>query len=317
MTDDLSSISIEQLPDGYRASVENSGITGEGQSRTEALLQLISELSEQMETGVDPLDLALDVFVSDPGEPETLSMPTGDWTPENPDEDRVERNRALVRYLAKNHKRQDYSEPHHFSRLLGMAYGPSHLLQPETLGEHVAEGRWPVFEAIANGTRRIEEIAEGLGSSETAVEEAVAHFKGKMLVGESSDGRLFIIPNVVGVMPYPIEAESVFDWERHREHKLVTNLAPEEMPSTADEGVFVERMGNDYGWFHDPAEYRTSFGDTVMMSREEAVEAGSDPCPRCFPDTDFAEQYDVTGGPGGLTHYVHKSAIPDETDSLD
>ena len=70
--------------------------------------------------------------------------------------------------------------------------------------------------------------------------------------------------------------------------------------------MFVERLGTGYGWYHDPASYKPPFMDEVLMTREEAEENGSNPCPRCFPDSDYGDRFQVTDMGGGTTRYVQK-----------
>lgn len=44
------------------------------------------------------------------------------------------------------------------------------------------------------------------------------------------------------------------------------------------------------------------------MSREEAEHNGENPCPRCFPDSEYGKRFDVTEMPGGVTRYMLKDS---------
>ena len=109
---------------------------------------------------------------------------------------------------------------------------------------------------------------------------------------------------------YPIDDENIIDWEAHYEHTLARNIDEEELPTTVEEGVFVERQGTGYGWYHDPDSYHP-LPDEVVMTFEEADQNGAHPCPRCFPESDYGSRFDVTEMPGGTTKYVQRDPEED------
>lgn len=74
----------------------------------------------------------------------------------------------------------------------------------------------------------------------------------------------------------------------------------------AEEGVFVERQGTGYGWYHDPESYQPHRTDEVVMARDEAHHNGAHPCPQCFPDSEYGRRFGVTELPGGTTRYIPK-----------
>lgn len=47
------------------------------------------------------------------------------------------------------------------------------------------------------------------------------------------------------------------------------------------------------------------------MTGEEAEGNGANPCPRCFPDSEYGQGFGVIDRGGGMSRYVPKS--PDET----
>jgi hypothetical protein len=162
-----------------------------------------------------------------------------------------------------------------------------------------------VFEAIATGTRDRDALAGQLDAEREFIDEAVAELK-MGLIGEASDGSLYAAQRVVGIGPYPIDDENIIDWEEHYEHTLARNIDEGELPTTVEEGVFVERQGTGYGWYHEPESYQPHWTDEVVMAREEAHRNGAHPCPRCFPDSEYGSRFDITEISGGVTRYTPK-----------
>lgn len=61
------------------------------------------------------------------------------------------------------------------------------------------------------------------------------------------------------------------------------------------EEVVVEQLMDEMGpWYHDVDFYNGNFSTDKTMSRDEAEEFGVEPCPACFPGTEYAETYEVT-----------------------
>ena len=176
----------------------------------------------------------------------------------------------------------------------------------------VTNSYWDVFEAVATGTRSRDGLAGQLDVEREFVDEAVAELE-RGLIGEASDGSLYATQRVVGITPYLIDDENIIDWEEHYEHTLARDIDEEELPTVVEEGVFVERQGTGYEWYHDPDSYQPHWTDEVVMFREEAEHNGANPCPRCFPDSEYGRRFDITEMPGGVTKYAPKDPEEHET----
>ncbi len=68
---------------------------------------------------------------------------------------------------------------------------------------------------------------------------------------------------------------------------------PQKFSMSPSQKVLVEQLIQEGGpWFHDPSKY-DPFPEDVEMTRREAEEEGHDPCPSCFPDTEYSKNYEV------------------------
>jgi len=307
----MTEINIEQEDDWFVISDEETGVTTQGESKIEALLMLADALAAYQESDEDLLAMAMDIFVPDPDMP-TMEGPDGDnWSPEPPDKSRVKKNRELALHLAKSHKRTDFSDSHFVHRISSMIHGSSYGTKPSRLAELGSKGYWRVFEEIASGTRSINELVES-GIDRDVAQESVDELRRLEMVAEADDGELYAGYEVITTEPYLVPSENVIDWREHFDHVLVGDLDEGDLPETPEEGVFVERMGTGYGWYHDPRTYNSTPGD-VLMSLEEAEEKASMPCPKCFPESEEAERFDVTDMPGGITRYEPKDPDGRET----
>ena len=298
-------ITITEDDDWFVISDKESGVTTQGETKLEALLMLADALAAYEDSDEDLLATALEVFVPDPEDEELYAeLEDEEYEPPEVSDEQVSRQREATLWLAKSHKRTDYSEPHQFGMLRAFMFGDSYGMAIEQFGDLVSNGHWEVFEAIATGTRDRDTLAEQLNINREFIDEAVTELK-MGLVGEASDGSLYAAHRVVGISPYPIDDENIIDWEAHYEHTLARNIDEEELPTTVEEGVFVERQGTGYGWYHDPDSYHPH-PDEVVMTFEEADQNGAHPCPRCFPESDYGSRFDVTEMPGGTTRYIPK-----------
>jgi predicted RNase H-like HicB family nuclease len=300
----MDTISLEREDGWFIITDEETGVTTQGESKAEALLMLTDALAGSEESDEDPLAMAVDIFVPDPDDREFLAeLEDKAYEPPDIDDEQVQQQREAALWLVKSHKKTDYSEPHQFGMLQSLIYGSVHGVAIKQLGELLNSGSWDVFEAIATGARSVDEIVTQVALNDGQVRDAIQTLQRYELIARAADGRLFAAQNVVGIGPYPIDEEHIIDWEAHYEHTLARNLDEDELPSSVEEGVFVERQGTDYGWYHDPATYTSSWMDEVVLSREEAEEKGSNPCPRCFSTTDYGEQFEIADLPGGVTKY--------------
>jgi predicted RNase H-like HicB family nuclease len=310
----MGTISIEREDGWFIITDEDTGVTTQGESKAEALLMLTDALTGYDESDEDPLAMAVDVFVPDPDDRGFLAEFEGEaYEPPDVDEEQVRQQREAALWLAKSHKKTDYSEPHQFGMLRSLIYRSGHSIPIEYLGELLESGAWSVFKAIATGARTIDEIAVQLDRSDDQICDAVQTLEHRELIARAADGRLFAAQNVVGIGPYPIDNEHIIHWEAHYEHTLARNLDEDELPTSVEEGVFVERQGTGYGWYHDPAVYSSYWTDEVVLSREEAENEGSNPCPECFSTTEYSEQFDVIDLPGGVTKYERTGSNDNET----
>lgn len=314
MTEDHITITHSPADESYIIHDEETGVTTQGTSKREALLMLADALAAYDDSDDDLLGMAVDIFVPDPEDRAFLAeFEDEDYDLPDVSEDQVRTQREAALWLAKSHKDTDYSDPHRFSMLRAFIYSTVHGITIEQLGEFVEAGTWAVFDAIATGTRTVEEIAMQLNVTEEHVNDAIQTLTEIQLIAESVDGMLYAAQNAVSIGPYPIDDESIIDWETHYDHTLARDLDEADLPSAAEDGVIVERQGTGYGWYHDPAGYTSYWTDEVVMTREEAEERGANPCPKCFPETEYGNMFDVTDMPGGVTRYEIKD--PDETDN--
>ena len=299
-------ITITEDDGWFVISDEESGVTTQGETKLEALLMLADALAGYEDTDEDLLATALNVFVPDP-DAEALYAELEDEKYEPPEvsDEQVTRQREATLWLAKSHKRTDYSDPHRFGMLRAFVFGDSYGMTIEQLGDLLTNGYWEVFEAIATGTRRRDALAARLDGDSEFIDEAVDELK-RGLIGEASDGSLHAAQRVIGIAPYLIDDENIIDWENHYEHTLARNTDEEDLPTTVEEGVFVERQGTGYGWYHDPESYQSRGLDEVIMPRDEADHNGANPCPRCFPESEYGQRFDITDMPGGTTKYIPK-----------
>lgn len=308
----MNTISLEQEDGHFVITDAETGVTTQGETKFEALLMLADALAAHEESDEDLLATALDVFVPDPTDREfRADLADESYEPPELSDEQIRKQREAALWLAKSHKKTDYSEPTQFGMLLSLVYGRTHSLSIDQLDELLRNGYWDVFEAIATGTQTVEALTTQLNLAEDRVRSAIQTLEQRELIARAADERLFAAHDVVGVSPYPIDGENIIDWELHYEHTLVRTLEADEIPSTAEEGVIVERLGTGYGWYHDPASYKSYWTDEVVMSRADAEENGSNACPRCFPTSEHGEQFDVTELPGGVTRY-ERTDIPDE-----
>lgn len=303
-------ISISRDGEWFVITDEETGVTTQGESKTEALLMLADALAAAEGSNEDLLNMAMEVFVPDPEMPMVDGPEGDDWSPEPPDESRVERNRELALHLAKTHKRSDFSEPRFIHRISSMIHGSSCGLKPARLAELGAKGYWEVFEEITAGARSVDDLVAA-GISQDVAKEAVDELRRLELVAEADSGELYAGYEVVTTEPFAVPPESVVDWKADFDHTLVDDLEEDDMPETPADGVFVEQMGTGYGWYHDPRTYTSTAGD-VVMSRDQAEEKASMPCPKCFPESKEAERFEVTDMSGGVTRYEQKE--PEQRD---
>lgn len=300
----MHTVSIDREGDWFVITDEETGVTTQSRSELKALLMLADALAAYEDSDDDLLAMALDVFVPDPSDRASLAELDGEANgPPAVTDGQIDRQREAALWLARSHRVLDYSEPRWFGVLLSLVFGHAHSLSVGQFRSLLKTGGWDVLEAIASGASTTNEIAEQLEMSEEQVREAVRTLEGPDLVATTADGRLVAAHDVIGIRPYPIDDEHVIDWEADYDHTVVRDLGPDERPTSADEGVLVERLGTGYGWYHDPAGYDPGLADEVVMDRETAESAGSNPCPRCFPTTTFAEQFDVADLPGGMTRF--------------
>lgn len=306
-------ITITEEDGWFVISDEESGVTTQGETKLEALLMLADALAGYEDSDENLLATALEVFVPDPDAEELYAeLEDEKYEPTEMSDEQISRQREATLWLAKSHKRTDYSDPHRFGMLRAFVFGDSYGMAFDQFADLVSNGYWEVFEAIATGTRNRDALAGHLDAEREFIDEAVAKLK-KGLIGEASDGTLYAAQRVVGIGPYPIDNENIIDWEEHYEHTLARNIDEGELPTTVEEGVFVERQGTGYGWYHDPDSYRPPWTDEVVMAHEEADENGAHPCPRCFPESEYGRRFDVTDLPGGTTRYIPKE--PEEHES--
>lgn len=297
-------ITIHREDDWFIITDEETGVTTQGESKIEALLMLADALAAHEASDENLLATAMEIFVPDPDMP-TIQEPDGDdWSPEPPDERRVEKNRELALHLAKSHKRADFSDTHFIHRISSMIHGSSYGIPPSKLAALGSNEYWDVFEAIASGTRSIDELVESEISRDN-VQEAVDELCRLGIVAAADTGELYAGYEVITTEPYLIPSENVIDWRDHFDHTLAADLDEDDLPEAREDGVFVERMGTGYGWYHDPTTYNSTPGD-VLMSLEEAEAKASMPCPKCFPESEAAARFDVTDTPGGVTRYEQK-----------
>jgi predicted RNase H-like HicB family nuclease len=315
VTEDQHTITLSSEDEWYIIHDEETGVTTQGTSKCEALLMLADALAGYEDSNDDLLRMAVDIFVPDPDDAAFLAeCDDEDYDPPAVSEEQVRRQRQAALWLTKSHKTTDYSEPHHFSTLRAMIYGTAHGISIEHLREFIEAGYWAVFDAIATGTRTVEEIAEQLDVPEEHVRDAVQTLTQRQLIAESVTGRLYAAQNVVGIGPYPTDDEHLIDWETHYNHTLARTLDDDDLPSSTADGVIVERQRTQYGWYHDPAAYTSSWTDEVVMDREEAEESGANPCPKCFPDTEYGASFDVTELSDGGTRYARKDPTKQTND---
>ncbi|MFC6753914.1 type II toxin-antitoxin system HicB family antitoxin [Halorubrum tibetense] len=302
-------ITIEREDDWFVITDEETGVTTQGETKLEALLMLADVLAGYEDADEDLLATALDVFVPDPETEELAAGLSGDeYDPPDVSEDEVARQREAALWLAKSHKSTNYSDPHRFGTLRAFIYGQTHNIPFSQLGDLVTNGYWAVFDAIATGTRNKAGLTEQLGVDEGFITDAVQGLKIQELIAEATDGSLYAAQRAVGVGPYVIEDEYVINWREDYDHTLARDLSDDELPVSVDDGVFVERMGTGYGWYHDPESYKPPVADEVVMTREEAEESNANPCPRCFPKSEYEKKFNVTDLGGGTTKYVPKSS---------
>jgi hypothetical protein len=132
-------------------------------------------------------------------------------------------------HLAKQHKRADFSDPQFAHRISSFIHGSSHGVTPSMVAEIGTDGYWKVFEAIASGTRTIEELVDA-GISREVAQEAVEELLQRELIAESDADELYAAYDVVTVEPYPVPDEHVIDWTKHFDHQLVADLDDDERP---------------------------------------------------------------------------------------
>jgi len=302
----MAKITITEDDDWFVITDEERGVTTQGETKLEALLMLADALAGHEDTDEDLLATALDVFVPDPDTEELYAELEGEeYEPPEVSDEQVSRQREATLWLGNSHKRTDYSDPQRFGTLRAFIFGDSYGMMPDHFADLVTNGYWDVFKAIATGTRGRDELAGQLDVEREFVDDAVAELK-RGLIGEASDGSLYAAQRVVGINPYLIDDENIIGWEEHYEHTLARDIDEEELPTVVEEGVFVERQGTGYGWYHGPDSYQPHWTDEVVMSREEAEHNGAHPCPRCFPDSEYGQRFDITEMSGGVTRYTPK-----------
>lgn len=257
----MNTISLKHEEDQLIITDEDTGITTPGESKAEALLMLADALAAHEESDEDLLARAIDVFVPDPTDRAFLAE-LNDKAYEPPDvsDAQVRRQRRAALWLATSHKNTDYSEPHRFGMLRSLIYGRAHSISIEQLGELLDDGDWDVFETIVTESRTVDEIIAQRDLTEDRIRDAVQTLEQRELIATAADGRLFAAQDPVGIGPYPIDEEHIIDWENHYEH----TLEEEELPSTAEEGVIVERLGTGYGWYYDPASFSCYWSDMSL-----------------------------------------------------
>lgn len=59
-----------------------------------------------------------------------------------------------------------------------------------------------------------------------------------------------------------------------------------------DEMVFLEGIGVHGAWYHAADAYDPLEGDE-KLTRGEAEERGANPCPQCYPNTEYAEKITI------------------------
>jgi len=308
----MTTITLTEEDDWCVITDDESGVTTQGETKLEALLMLADALAAHDDTDEDLLATALDIFVPDPEDEEFLAdLEDEAYDPPEVTDEQVARQREATLWLAKSHKKTDYSDPHRFGMLLALIYGNSHGITFEHFGEFVAKGYWDVLDSIATGTRRLGKLSDQLDADKEFVEEAVTALKRHELIAEAADGSLYAAQRVVGVGPYVIDDENIIDWQAHYDHTLARDVPEDEVPETVEDGVYVERMGTGYGWYHDPGPYKPPVADEVIMTREEAEANGANPCPRCFPESEDGQRFEVTNMGGGTTRYAPKEIDED------
>lgn len=308
----MATITIEREDDWFVITDEETGVTTQGETKLEALLMLADALAGYDNTDEDLLARALDVFVPDPETEELVAELSGDeYDPPDVAEEQVIRQREAALWLTKSHKKTDYSDPYHFSMLRAFIYGQTHGIPFSQLEDFVTNGYWAVFDAIATGIHEKAALSNQLEVNEKFVADTVQELKTQELIAEAVDGSLYAAQRAVVVGPYVIDDDHIVDWREHYDHMLAHDVPDDELPEIVEDGVFVERMGTGYGWYHDPELYKSPIADEVVMTQEEADETGANPCPRCFPDLEYGQRFEVTDLGDRTTRYAPKE--PDET----
>lgn len=303
----MTTITITNEDDWFVITDEETGVTTQGETKLEALLMLADALAGYEDVDEDLLASAFDVFIPNPETEELAADFEGnEYDPPGIPEDQVTRQREAALWLAKSHKKTDYSDPHRFGTLRALFFGKTHGITFEHFKEFVSKGYWVVFDAIATGTRDLAELVNQLDADQNLVEDAVRELKNHELIAEANDGSLYAAQRAVGIGPYVIDEEHIIDWRAHHDHMLACDVPEDTWPETPEEGVFVERMGTGYGWYHDPGPYKPPVMDEVIMTPEEAEQNGANPCPRCFPDSEYGQRFEISDMGGGTTRYALK-----------
>lgn len=115
----MATITIEREDDWFVITDEETGVTTQGETKLEALLILADALAGYTDTDEDLLATALDVFVPDP-EAEQVAADLRDEEYNSPDvsDEQVAQQREASLWLAKSHKKTDFSDPDQVESLL-------------------------------------------------------------------------------------------------------------------------------------------------------------------------------------------------------
>ena len=225
----MTTVSITKEDGRFVITDEETGVTTQGETKLEALLMLADALAVHEDADEDLLATAFDVFIPD-SETEDLVTSFGGNENDAPGvpEDQVTRQREAALWLAKSHKKTNYSDPHRFGTLRALIYGKTHGLTFEHLNEFISKGYWTVFDAIATGSRNTDELVTRLDSDRAFVEDAIRELKKHELIAEATDGELYAAQRAVAVGPYVIDEEHIIDWRAHYDHTLASDVPEDE-----------------------------------------------------------------------------------------
>jgi predicted RNase H-like HicB family nuclease len=134
-------ITITEDDGGFVVSDEERGVTTEGETKLEALLMLVDALAGYEDTDEDLLATALEVFVPDPDAEELYAeLEDEAYEPPEVSDEQVSRQREATLWLAKSHKRTDYSDPHRFGMLRAFVFGDSYGMAFDQFADLVSNG---------------------------------------------------------------------------------------------------------------------------------------------------------------------------------